>query len=98
MKRIKEYTDEIKEELCGAKGYAENYLYYKSTNPSWSKMYLTMAQQELQHAEYLHTMVTQEIEKLKEVIDPPENMMEKWKHEHNEYVDKTAWIKQMLSL
>lgn len=39
-----------------------------------------------------------EINELKKVYTPPEEMMEKWEHEHREFIEKTAWIKQMLAM
>ena len=99
MTRIKKLADEIKDELCSAKDYAEEALYYKAKgNTEWYKRYATMSEQELGHASILHDRVVSEIEQLRAVMTPPEEMMQKWDHEHKEYVEKAAWVKQMLAM
>ena len=99
MTRIKNLADQIKEELESAKNYSEEALYYKSKgNSEWYSRYKTMAEQELVHASYLHDRVVSEIEQLKAVMTPPEEMLDKWEHEHREYIEKAAWVKQMLAM
>ena len=99
MTRIKKLADQIKEELEGAKNYAEEALYYKSKgNGEWYSRYKSMAEDELKHAGYLHDRVVSEIEQLRNVMTPPEEMLQKWDHEHREYIEKAAWIKQMLAM
>ena len=99
MTRIKRLADQIKDELCSAKDYAEEYLYNKAkSNNEWTSRYKQMAEQELLHASYLHDKAISEIEALRKVYTPPEDMMEKWEHDHKEYVEKAAWIKQMLAM
>lgn len=97
MKRIKKLVDEIKDELCSAKDYAECYVSFKAkNNNTWATRYKEMANDELKHANYLHERVVHDIEELSSVFKPPQAMMEKWEKEHAEYVEQAAWIKQML--
>ena len=96
MQKIKKYVDRIKEELDGAKEYAEDFLANKKVNPSWSKMYYDMARDELKHAEFLHEMVQDEIKVLSESFTPPQEMVDKWERAHKMYVETHAWIEQML--
>ena len=99
MTRIKKLADEIKDELCSAKDYAEEAIYYKSKgNAEWYKRYEGMAEDELRHSSILHDRVVSEIDQLREVMTPPEEMLEKWEHDHKEYVEKAAWVKQMLAM
>ena len=99
MTRIKELADEIKDELCSAKDYAEEYLTFKSKDDStWAKRYEEMAHDELKHADYLHDRVVAEIDELSKVYTPPEEMMEKWNADHKKYIEKAAWIRQMLTM
>lgn len=99
MTRIKKLADEIKDELCSAKDYAEEALYYKAKgNGEWYSRYKGMAEDELKHSSILHDRVVSEIEQLRAVMTPPEEMLEKWEHEHKEYVEKAAWVKQMLAM
>lgn len=99
MTKIKKLADEISEELCSAKEYAEESLSYKAKGDTgWANRYKEMALDELKHAGYIHERVTTEIETLKRVYTPPTEMMEKWEMDHKKYVEQTAWIKQMLAL
>ena len=100
MKRIQEYVEKIDEEINDAKDYAEKYLYYKAlnTNPKWTKYYMQMANEELQHATYIHDMAMEEIAMLDKVYKPTEEMEKSWNTSHIQYVDRVAWIKKMLEM
>ena len=99
MTRIKHLTDQIKDELESAKDYAEEYLTYKAKgNSEWAARYKDMATDELKHAGYIHDRVVSEIDQLKAVMTPPEDMLDRWNHEHREYIEKAAWIRQMLAM
>jgi hypothetical protein len=99
MTIIKKYVDKIDDEIEGAKEYAEKYIEHrvKGDIPS-AERYKEMAMDELKHATYIHEWAVKEIEKISTIYTPPVDMMEKWEKSHKEYVEKVAWIKQMLSL
>ena len=100
MKMIKKYVEKIDEEICGAKDYAEKALECKAMGESdrYTK-YKAMAADELNHAMTIHEFAAQDIEKLKSVYpDVPQEMMEKWEKSHKEYVERVAWVRQMLSM
>ena len=100
MTKIKKYVEDIAEELDSAKQYMEIALEYKATgnNARYAK-YKDMSVQELGHAMTLHEFAAQDIEQLKAVYpDIPQDMLDKWKHAHVDYVEKAAWIKQMQSM
>lgn len=99
MKKIKRLVDQIEEEICSAKDYAECYLDYKAHDDSmWANRYKEMAMDEIKHATYIHERAVNEIEELSAVYTPPEKMLEKWEHAHKEFIEKVAWIKQMLAM
>jgi len=99
MTKIKKLADEIMDELESAKEYAEEHLSYKAKdNSEWAKRYYEMSEDELKHASYLHDRVVEEIEELRKVYTPPQDMLEKWDADHKKYVEKAAWIKQMLAM
>lgn len=99
MTRIKDLADEIKDELHSAKCYAEEYLTFKAKEDStWANRYKEMAQEELKHAGYIHDRVVMEIEELRKVYTPPQDMLDKWDSDHKKYIEKAAWIKQMLAM
>ena len=100
MTKIKKYVDNIAEELESAKDYMEKALEYKASNKTnrYSK-YKEMSIQELSHAMALHEFVVQDIEQLKTVYpDIPTEMQDKWDRSHKEFVEKSAWIKQMQAM
>ena len=100
MTKIKKYVEDIGEELDGAKHYIEKALEYKAMNDStrYAK-YKEMSLQELGHAQALHDFAVQDIERLKAVYpDIPSNMLDKWNKSHVDFVEKTAWIKQMQAM
>lgn len=99
MTKIKKLADEIADELDSAKEYAENHLMYKAKgNDEWSKRFYSMAEDELRHSENLHDLAVEEINELKNVYTPPQEMLDKWESDHRKFIEKTAWIKQMLAM
>lgn len=99
MKKIKKLVDMIDEELCSAKEYAEKYIEFKSKNDiSWANKFKEMSNDELIHAMNIHDLATKEIEELNKVFIAPVEMEEEWEHSHKEYIEKAAWIKQMLMM
>lgn len=99
MKFIKKLVDHLDEEIEGAKEYAEKFVECKAKgNVARANKYKEMAQDELKHATYIHEMAVQEIEELRKIYTPPAEMLEKWEKAHKEYVEKVAWVKQMLTL
>ena len=57
-----------------------------------------MTQDELKHASWIHEKAVREIEKISQTYTPPPEMLETWRREHKEYVDRAAHIRQMLEL
>ena len=104
MTKIKEYVDEIAEELDSAKEYMEKALEYKAKGSIGDNMnryntYKMMSTQELDHANKLHEMAVQDIEALRAVYpEIPQKMQESWDKSHVNFVEKTAWIKQMQAM
>lgn len=100
MKKIKDYVDKMAEEIDGAKEYIEKALWYKAKGDTirYNK-YKEMAMCELNHAEIIHTFAVEDVAKLTEVFpDPPSEMMDKWNEAHKCYVEKVAWVRQMLAM
>lgn len=104
MTKIKKYVEKIEDELEGAKEYAEKYIEYKAMgnmsrdNMSRANKYKELANTELQHAMTIHQFSVEDVEELKKVYTPPVEMEKKWEESHKEYVEKSAWIKQMLAM
>ena len=99
MRTIKKYVDMIDEEIESAKEYAEKYVECKAKGDmNRANRYKEMANDELKHSSYIHEWAVKEIEEISKVYTAPVEMMEKWDKAHKEYVEKVAWIKQMLSM
>ena len=66
-------------------------LYFTSFKPRFTKhlnlflLFLALSKQE-------------EINDLKEAIEPPESILDKQRDAHGYFVEKAAWVKQMLAL
>lgn len=99
MKIIKDLVERISEEIEDAKHYAEKYVECKAKgNTSHANRFKEMANDELKHATYIHEFAVQEINGIKNVYTAPVDMQEKWNKAHAEFVEKVAWVKQMLAM
>lgn len=100
MTHIKKYVEQIEEELHDSKCYIEKALEYKAMgNADRYNGYKELSMNELNHAMRLHDYAVQDINKLREVYpEIPQKMQDAWDRAHVEYVEKTAWIKQMQSM
>lgn len=99
MRNIKNYVDKIAEETEGAKEYAEKYVEEKAKGEiAKANKYREMATDELKHAGYIHDFAISDISALEKVYTIPSDMFDRWERAHKEYVEKVAWIKQMLSM
>ncbi|MEE0970451.1 MAG: hypothetical protein U0M06_13860 [Clostridia bacterium] len=99
MKIIKDLVERISEEIEDAKHYAEKYVECKAKgNTGHANRFKEMANDELKHATYIHEFAVQEINEIKNVYTAPVDMQEKWNKAHAEFVEKVAWVKQMLAM
>jgi hypothetical protein len=99
MRSIKNYVEAIDEELEDAKDYAEKYVERKAKGDMQSaNRYKEMSSDELKHASYIHEWAVKEIDEISKVYTAPVEMQEAWEKAHKEYVEKTAWVKQMLAM
>lgn len=99
MKEIQNYIDQINDEIDGAKNYAELYLMAKAkSDKEWAQRCYEMSQDELKHANWIHEKAVKEIMQLSTVYEPPSEMKNSWDISHKNYIEKAAWIKQMLTM
>lgn len=99
MRKILELLDKIDDELEDAKEYAEDYLQHKAEgNIDLSNKYMEMSNDELKHASNIRDVAVEKIDELKRAFTLPAEMEDIWGKKHSRYVEKTAWIKQMLSM
>ena len=99
MRVIKNLVEAMDEEIHGAKEYAEKYVEHKAKDDMQAATrYKEMANDELKHAAYEHEWAVKKIDELSKIYTPPAGMQEEWDKAHKEYVEKVAWIRQMLSM
>lgn len=103
MRKLLEYLDQINEEIESAKDYAETYLEYKVDKPNkrseeFATKYKSMAEDEIKHAVFLHDIATLRVSEVGEVYTLPVDVLDVWNKSHQNYVERTAWIKQMLTM
>lgn len=99
MRKILEYLDQIDLEICGAKEYAEKYIELKAAgNMTWAERFKKMSDDKLKSLVWLHEFTISEIEQIKRVYTPPTDMQDVWNAALAKYVEKSALIKQMLSM
>lgn len=99
MKIIKRKVDEMNDEIHSAQKYAERAIEYKALGDnSLYNRFKEMSNEEIAHGMTIHQILVKDIENLSKVYTPPQDMLEKWEEAHARYIDKVAWIKQMLNM
>lgn len=97
MREIRDIAEDIREEIDGAKHYAE--LAAKMKGTMFADTYAEMARAELGHVDKLHNMAVQMINEQKaKGIVPPASMKAVWDWEHDRMIDKVAQIKHILDM
>lgn len=99
MRIIKNLANQIKDEVEDADKYLECSLKYEDEYPEMAKLYASLAEEELGHAERLHSSVVFFIKKERSSgVEPPRYMLERWEEEHKKIVDEVAILKHKLSI
>jgi hypothetical protein len=99
MKEIKKMAEEIREELEDAEKYAKEAAAHKGVDDQTATMYADLSQQELGHAERIHSRVTEIIKRHRtEHGEPPAPMLAVWEWEHGKMIEHEAKIRTMLDM
>lgn len=75
------FEDQICDEFDGAKDYAKKAIENKIIYPEWSKTFLTMAENELEHAKNLYDICGKYYQKITASYNPeniPSNISNQW--------------------
>ena len=94
---MRKLYDQCLEELDGVMEYSKCSMSYAQIDPELSKMYLSMAKAEMEHARSLHTASQKKASSKmgdKETIDPM--LMELWEEMECAKLDKMAMAKACL--
>lgn len=96
MTEIKELVANICEEIEDGGKYAELAHKYKDFDRPLSDTYITLANQELGHADMLHG---QAIRLIREYTgDEPEAMRAIWNYEHERFIERKAKVKTLIDM
>lgn len=99
MKAIKEIVEDIRDELDGAKHYAEKAVKMRDTDMTAATTYAEMSRQELTHVDKLHNMAVKLInEQRASGVTPPASMQAVWDWEHEKMIDYVARVKALLDM
>lgn len=99
MKILDEMIEELKEEVEGAREYAEKYVEAKALNnmPRAAK-YKEMAHDELKHATIIRGFAMEDAESIKRVHTLTEEEAHHWEHCHKKINDEIAMVNHILSM
>lgn len=94
---IKDMVEEIHDELCGARKYAENALCLKKKDKSLAEMYIAMAKEELGHMGRLHDQIVRITAEYRiKNGEPPKGMEEIYEWQHKKIMNENAEIKALI--
>ncbi len=97
MKTMRKLYDQAMEELDGVMDYSECAMAYAQMDPELSKLYLSMAKQEMEHAKGLHAMSQKKAaSKIGEKDDIDPRLMELWEEMEHAKIEKMALAKACL--
>lgn len=96
MTEIKELALNINEEIDDAGKYAELALKYKDFDKPLADTYLTLANQELSHADLLHAQAVRIIKAYSG--DVPKEMKAIWDYEHESIIKRKARAKSVVDM
>lgn len=89
----------IKEEICDAEKYANCALKYKDEDKTLAETFYTLATNELQHMDLLHTQVVRLINDYKaKKGEPPAQMQALYDYIHEEQMDNVKEVKVLLAM
>ena len=96
---IKNLSKMIKEEICDAEKYANCALKYKDEDKTLAETFYSLANNELQHMDTLHTQVTRLINEYKNKKgEPPKEMQAVYDYVHEEQIENVKEVRLLLAM
>ena len=94
------FVCQVNDELDGAMDYVKKAMEIKPMAPTWTPMLVEMATQELAHAEHLYRMAQDYYSKISASYgtDIPKCLSDLYSQMNENYTEKTAKVKVMMSL
>lgn len=97
MLTIKEYGDNLTEEIDGAVKYAELYICCKINGDTTNATkYKEMANDEMKHASFFDTQGDSLVTVIKKNISDPEMFLDDWEWAKSQYAKNLAYVKRLL--
>ena len=103
MRKLRGYIEHLKDEIEDSEEYLRFASMAKVEDPAGAALAVKLAEVELQHAKDWHELAVSEIDKQKRMLaekgeSVPPMMLEAWKYEHAEYVEKVSKLKHMAEM
>lgn len=99
MRIIKKLARMIEEEIGDAAKYAHSAMEQREERPELSRTFLTLASQELEHMQMLHTAVVNLIEEERRTQgEPPPGMMEAYDMIHEWQMERVAEVRTEIQM
>lgn len=99
MRLIGKLAEQIEDELSGAEGYAKCAMEHKVSDRGLARMYASMAKTELSHAMDLHSHASKAAADAEKAgAAPSQEMIDTWAKTHEEMVERTAKVKDILAM
>lgn len=99
MKLIKDLSEMIEEEISDAEKYARCALRHKEDRPALADTFYKLSNEEIGHANLLHTQVVSVIEEYRKANgNPPDVMLALYEVYHEKYIMGVATVKGILAL
>ena len=103
MRTIKVIVEKIKDEIEDVENYVRLALHNKEDDVDAYNTYMSLADDEYNHAMRLHDLVTREIGKARKILAEKGEkispyMLEAWNDEHDYYIEKMSKLKYEIEL
>lgn len=99
MQIIQDMTKRISDELADAERYARMANRWKEEQPEAAKLFLDLANAEVDHQNKLHDQITKLIRRYRDKYgDPPREMLAVYNYLHDQAMDKAAEVMAHIKL
>lgn len=94
MKEIKDFADDMKDELGDAEKYAKRALYYKDKDPEAAQLYFELSGEEIQHKNRIHDLALKYVQKASESGSPlVPGMKSRYEEEHDDLIEAEKGVR-----
>lgn len=99
MKIIQKIEEHIDEEISDAKKYIECAMIYKESEPAAAKVFAQLSEEEMEHSNKLHAVVTQIIQRYRDQHgEPPQDMQAVYDFLHERAIERATEVRTMQNM